>query len=207
MNDGSEVPQGGSFGPAVHIEAPAYIDPTARLYGKISLAPDCSMFPYAVIRAESQEVRIGRYVNMQDHVVIHVGAGMGTHIGDYCSITHRATVHGARIGENSLVGINATVMDGAVVGENCVIGAHCVIPEGTKIPDNSVVLGVPGKVIKTRNNFIANRRNAMIYHWNALAFARGDHRGWEGDDYQDWFNGMQADLEREFRDRYPEAIL
>ena len=102
-----------TYGPDISIENPAYLDPTARLYGKISLGEECSLWPYAVIRAEAHEVRLGRYVNMQDHAMIHIGFGMGTTIGDYCSITHKATVHGATIGENTLIGINATVMDGA----------------------------------------------------------------------------------------------
>jgi len=192
------------FGPNVTIDSPAYIDPTARLYGKIMLGAECSLWPYAVIRAEALDVKFGRYVNMQDHAMVHIGYGTGTVIGDYCSITHKATVHGAIIGANTLVGINSTVMDGAVVGENCIIGAHCLVPEGKQIPANSIVVGAPAKVIRTKNNFIANRRNAMIYHWNARAFARGDHRGWESPEFVAWEPQMMAGIQAAFNERYPD---
>lgn len=198
-----QSPNEAGGGPVV--PAAAYVDPTARVHGKVRFGPECSLWPYAVIRCEALEVRIGRYVNMQDHSLIHIGAACGTVIGDYCSITHRVTVHGGVIGENTLVGINATVMDGAVIGDNCIIGAHCLVPEGMRVPDNSVVVGVPGRIVRTRNNFIANRRNAMIYHWNARAYARGDHRGWEGPGYEVWHAQMMAELQAEFRRRYPEA--
>jgi len=200
MDDTSHIP---TYGPDISIENPAYLDPTARLYGKISLGEECSLWPYAVIRAEAHEVRFGRYVNMQDHAMIHIGFGMGTTIGDYCSITHKATVHGATIGENTLIGINATVMDGASIGSNCIIGGHCLVPEGMQVPDNSIVVGVPGKIIRTKNNFVPNRRNAMIYHWNAVAFARGDHRGWESPEFKAHEPELLAEIDNEFRRRYP----
>lgn len=193
-----------AFGPDVDLDAPAYIDTTVRLYGKIKIAKDCSLWPYAVIRAEDQDVELGRYVNVQDHAMIHIGYGTGTSIGAYCSITHKATVHGATIGENTLIGINSTVMDGAVVGANCIIGGHCIVPEGKHIPDNSIAVGSPAKVIRTRNNFIANRRNAVLYYWNAMAFARGDHRGWASPEYATWMEARMAEIEQEFRERYPE---
>lgn len=192
-----------AFGPGVAINSPAYIDPTARLYGKMSLGEECSLWPYTVIRAEALDVKIGRYVNIQDHAMIHIGYGTGTEIGDYCSITHKATIHGAIIGANTLIGINSTVMDGAVVGENCIIGGHCIVPEGKQIPDNSIVVGAPGKVIRTKNNFIANRRNAMLYHWNAKAFSRGDHRGWDQPEFETWMAGVMSEIEAEYRERYP----
>jgi carbonic anhydrase/acetyltransferase-like protein (isoleucine patch superfamily) len=205
MDDIPVNDQAQSFGADVTVDTPAFVHPTARLYGRISLAEECSLWPYAVIRAEALEVKVGRYVNMQDHSMIHIGAGTGTTIGDYCSITHKATVHGATIGENTLIGINSTVMDGAVIGENCIIGAHCLVPEGMRVPDNSVVVGVPGKIIRTRNNFVANRRNALIYHWNAKAFARGDHRGWDRPEFETWQREKLAEIQAEFRQRYPEA--
>ena len=157
-----------------------------------------------MIRAEDNDVELGRYVNVQDHAMIHIGYGTGTSIGAYCSITHKATVHGATIGENTLIGINSTVMDGAVVGANCIIGGHCLVPEGKHIPDNSIAVGSPAKVIRTRNNFVANRRNAVLYYWNAMAFARGDHRGWASPEYATWMEARMAEIEQEFRERYPE---
>ena len=193
-----------TFGPGVTIESPSYIDPTVRLYGKIFIAESCGLWPYAVIRAEAMQVKLGRYVNMQDHAMIHIGYRTSTTIGDYCSITHKATIHGATIGDNTLIGINATVMDGANIGSNCIIGGHSLVPEGMQVPDNSIVVGIPGKIIRRENNFVANRRNAMIYHWNALAFARGDHRGWENTEFKEREPELIAEIEAAFRERYPE---
>ena len=101
-------------------------------------------------------MRIGRWCNIQDTAVIHVGGGNGTLIGDYCSIAHRAVVHGAEIGDDCLIGIGAVVMDRAKVGRRCVIGAMALVPPGTEIPEGSVVMGVPGKVVAT--GIISSRR-------------------------------------------------
>jgi carbonic anhydrase/acetyltransferase-like protein (isoleucine patch superfamily) len=204
MNDTFSQSDEASFGPDVVLDAPAYVDPTARLFGKIKIKQHSSLWPYVVIRAEDLEVEIGRYVNVQDHAMIHIGYGTGTQIGDFCSITHKATIHGATIGENTLVGINATVMDGAVVGANCIIGGHCIVPEGQRIPDNSIAVGSPAKVIRTRNNFTANRRNALLYYWNAMAFRRGDHRGWAAPKFVTWIEDRMLEIQQEFQERYPE---
>ena len=141
-----------SLGRDVHLDRPAYVDPTARIYGQVSAGEGSSFWPYSVIRAEGAAVRIGRCCNIQDGAVIHVGGGRGTTIGDYCSIAHRAVVHGAEVGDDCLIGIGAVVMDGAKVGRRCVVGAMALVPPGTEIPEGSVVMGVPGKVVTTRDN-------------------------------------------------------
>ena len=141
-----------SLGPDVHLDRPAYVDPTARIFGRVSAGEGSSFWPYSVIRAEGAAVRIGRCCNIQDGAVIHVGGGRGTTIGDYCSIAHRAVVHGAEVGDDCLIGIGAVVMDGAKVGRRCVVGAMALVPPGTEIPEGSVVMGVPGKVVTTRDN-------------------------------------------------------
>lgn len=94
--------------------ATAWIDPSVSVYGEVAIGEGSSLWPGVVIRAELQSVTIGRLVNVQDHVMIHVGYGTPTVIGDYASITHRVVLHGCTIGENCLIGIGATVMDGAV---------------------------------------------------------------------------------------------
>jgi carbonic anhydrase/acetyltransferase-like protein (isoleucine patch superfamily) len=175
-----------AFGPDVRLERPAYVDPTARIFGLVSAGEGSSFWPYSVIRAEGAAVQIGRYCNVQDGAVIHVGGGRGTVIGDYCSIAHRAVVHGAEVGDDCLIGIGAVVMDGARVGRRCVIGAMALVPPGTEVPDDSVVMGVPGKVVATRNNFAATRRNALVYHRNALAYANGRHDAWRGTEFAQW---------------------
>lgn len=157
-------------------EDAAFVHDTARVYGNVKIGHGSSLWPYAVVRAEIYEVVIGTKSNIQDFVMIHVGNGTGTIVGDYCSITHHCTLHGCTIGDNCLIGINSTIMDGCVIGDNCIIAGHTILKEGTVIPDNSIVAGSPGKVIKTRNSYEPNRFNAMAYYENALGYAEGDHR-------------------------------
>lgn len=181
----------------------AYIDPTARIYGNVEIGEDASLWPYTVIRAESRFVRIGRCTNLQDHVMLHVGYHAPTIVGDHCSITHRVVLHGCTIGDNCLVGIGATVMEGVVIGENSIVAGHSFVADNTIIPPNSIVMGTPAKVVRTINSFVANRVNAMLYHRNALAYARGDHRAWDGPEYEAELRRWKADAEREFAKRYP----
>jgi carbonic anhydrase/acetyltransferase-like protein (isoleucine patch superfamily) len=174
----------------------AYLDPTARVYGRVEIAAEASLWPYAVIRAEGFHVRIGRCTNLQDHVMVHVGYRAPTVVGDYCSITHRAVLHGCSIGSNCLIGIGATVMEGAVIGDNCIVAGHSYVSDNTVIPPNSIVMGTPAKVVKVRNGFVANRVNAMLYLRNALAYARGDHRAWDGPEYEAELRRWTEDAER-----------
>ena len=163
-------------GPEVKLNNPAFIHPTALVYGKVFVDEGVTIWPYSVIRSEMFEVRIGKRTNIQDFVMIHVGNASPTIIGENCSITHHCTIHGATIGDNCLIGINATIMDGVTIGKNCIIGGHTIVTEGTVIPDNSIVMGSPGKVVKTRDSSVANIMNATFYYENGKAYARGEHR-------------------------------
>jgi carbonic anhydrase/acetyltransferase-like protein (isoleucine patch superfamily) len=180
----------------------AYIDPTARVHGKVEIGEGASLWPYAVIRAEGFHVQLGRYTNVQDHVMVHVGYDKPTIVGDYCSITHRVVLHGCTIGDNCLIGIGATVMDGAVIGENSIIAGHSYVAENMPIPANSIVMGTPAKVVRTANSFVANRLNAMLYHRNALAYAGGDHRAWTGVEFEAAMLAYRAAIERDFAAKF-----
>jgi carbonic anhydrase/acetyltransferase-like protein (isoleucine patch superfamily) len=103
-------------------------------------------------------------------------------------------VHGAEVGDDCLIGIGAAVMDGAKVGRRCVVGAMALVPPGMEVPDGSVVMGVPGKIVTTRDNFAATRRNALIYYRNALAYAEGRHDAWRGDAFAAWRNDIAQRL-------------
>ncbi|MCG8695892.1 MAG: gamma carbonic anhydrase family protein [Minwuiales bacterium] len=171
------------FGPAVTLNDPAFIHPTAQIYGKVTIGTGVSVWINAAIRSESQDITIGDYTNIQDFVMLHVGYGKGVHVGRHCSITHHVTLHGCTVGDNCLIGINTTIMDGCVIGDNCIVGAHTFLKEGTVIPDNSIVAGSPGAVRKTRNSFVENRMNAFFYYHNGLAYAEGNHRRWQDPDF------------------------
>ncbi len=185
------------FGPLVQFDRPAFVHDTAEIYGKACIAEGVSIWPRVVMRAEMYENSIGPYTNLQDFVLVHVGDCQGTFIGAHCSITHHATVHGCTIGDNCLIGINATVMDNAVIGDNTIVAGHSIVAGGSQIPANSIVAGVPGVVVKTRNNFVANRLNAFIYHYNALAYARGEHRAWDSPAFEQARIAERASLETE----------
>jgi carbonic anhydrase/acetyltransferase-like protein (isoleucine patch superfamily) len=192
-----------AFGPLVVLDAPVWIDPTVVIYGKVRVGRGASIWPRAVLRAESQEIVIGPYSNLQDMVMVHVGSETPTEIGAWCSIAHRATVHGAKIGDNCLIGIGATLMDGVVLGENSIVAGHAILSEGAVVPPNSVVAGVPGKVIARRNNWVRTRFNAFLYHWNGEAYARGEHRAWDGAEAKARMAAEWARLEAEFAGAEP----
>ncbi|MBB4630514.1 gamma carbonic anhydrase family protein [Sphingosinicella soli] len=179
-------------------EAAAYIHPSAQLYGRIRLEEGSSIWCNAVMRSEAAHIRIGRFTNIQDFVMIHAEPNCEVEIGDYCSITHHATIHGCKLGNNVLVGVNATIFNGAVIGDNSIVGQHAFVRDGTDVPPNSIVVGSPAKVIRTQNSWIANRVNALVYHRNALAYAKGDHRAWDGPDFERWLGATLEDLQRQF---------
>lgn len=164
------------FGPLVSIDPAAWVHDTALIFGKVSLAAGCSVWPNAVIRSELHEVVVGEGSNIQDFVMIHVGIDTPTVIGRMCSIAHHATVHGATLGDNVLIGVNATVMDGAVIGAGSIVAGQSMVREGSEFPEHSIIAGVPAKVVATRDNTEANIQNADFYIRNARAYAEGIHR-------------------------------
>lgn len=163
-------------GPLVTLDRPAFIHDTALLYGRVHIGPDASVWPHAVMRAEMHGIRIGARTNIQDFVMIHVAFDGGTIVGEDCSITHHATLHGCTIGDRCLIGIGATIMDGAVIGANSIVAGHAIVTEKSRFPDNAVIAGVPARQVATRDNSAANLANARFYHQNALNYARGIDR-------------------------------
>jgi carbonic anhydrase/acetyltransferase-like protein (isoleucine patch superfamily) len=183
--------------PLQKIHASAWIAPTAMLSGAVSIGADASVWHNAVMRAECCEIEIGRMTNIQDFVMIHVAFESPTRIGEFCSITHHATVHGCTIEDHCLVGINAVVMDGAVIGRGSIVAGGALVPEGKVFPPGSIIAGVPAKVIAQRDSARANRMNAWLYHRNAQRTRAGDQRAWTGDEYARWLVAKRADVERD----------
>ncbi len=125
-----------------------YIAPTAVVIGEVTLENGVSVWDGAVLRGDVSYIRIGKNSNVQDNAVIHVDRGQPAIIGENVTVGHMAVVHGATIGNNVIVGIHAVVLNGAEIGDGSVIGAGAVVTPRTKIPPRSLVLGVPGKVVK-----------------------------------------------------------
>jgi len=125
-----------------------WIAPTAVVIGSVELKKNASVWFGTTIRGDNESIIIGENSNVQENCVFHTDPGCPLTIGRNCTIGHKAMLHGCKVGDNSLIGMGATVLNGAVIGENCLIGAGALIPEGKTIPDNSLVVGVPGKVIR-----------------------------------------------------------
>jgi carbonic anhydrase/acetyltransferase-like protein (isoleucine patch superfamily) len=179
------------------IHSSVWVAPTAQIFGAVEIGAESSVWPNVVIRAEAHHVQVGRYTNLQDFVMIHIGYDHPTEIGDFCSITHHATVHGCRIEDDCLIGINAVVMDGAVIGRGSIVAGGAMVREGSVFAPGSIIAGVPAKQVAERDSARANRRNAWQYHWNAQAYRRGDHRAWSSVDYEAWMREMVARIERD----------
>lgn len=176
---------------------PAYIDPTVRIFGDVRLGDDCSLWPYAVVRSERAHVSIGRCASVQDHAMVHIGWDDPTIIGDYCTIGHRAVVHGCIIEPACLIGIGATIMERCVIGRGSIVAGHSFLPPDSVIPPHSLVMGTPGRVIRRIDKLRANIVDALLYRDNGRAYATGKHRIWEHADMVKLGDEADAVLARE----------
>ena len=126
-----------------------WVAESADVIGNVTLMKNASVWFGAVIRGDNDPIIIGEDSNVQDNAVIHTDDGVPCTLGKGVTVGHLAMLHGCTVGDYSLIGIGATVLNNAKIGKNCLIGAHAFIPEGKVIPDNSMVLGAPGKVVRT----------------------------------------------------------
>lgn len=147
-----------------NIHENAFVHPSATIIGDVTIGTQCSVFPKAVIRGDENHIVIGEGTNIQDCCVIHVNADHPTTIGDNVSLGHCAMVHGATIEKECIIGIHATILNGAVIKKGSIIGANALVTQESIIPENSLVLGIPGKIVKQDKNFRNQaQKNAEIY--------------------------------------------
>lgn len=135
-------------GVAPEIDADTWIAPGAHVMGRVVLEAGASLWFGACLRGDNEEIRVGAGSNVQENCVFHTDMGYPIRIGVNCTIGHKAMLHGCIIGDGSLVGMGATILNGAMIGRGCLIGAGALIPEGKVIPDGSLVMGMPGKVVR-----------------------------------------------------------
>ncbi len=133
----------------VRAEGDYWVAESATVLGSVLLQHNASVWFGAVIRGDREPIIVGDHTNIQDLAVLHTDPGYPLTLGSHVTVGHKATLHGCTIGDHSLVGINATVLNGAKIGRYCLIGAGTLITEGQEIPDGSLVMGVPGKVVRT----------------------------------------------------------
>jgi len=125
-----------------------WIAPDANVIGKVVLCDAASIWFGATLRGDNEVITLGPGSNIQENCVLHTDMGFPLTIGANCTIGHKAMLHGCTIGDLSLIGMGATVLNGAVIGRNCLIGAGALITEGKRIPDGSLVMGAPGRVVR-----------------------------------------------------------
>jgi len=158
----------------VDAHSESWIAPTAAVIGKVRLDAGASVWFNAVLRGDNELIHIGENSNVQDGTVMHTDMGWPLTLGKGVTVGHNAMLHGCTVGDYSLIGINAVILNGAKIGKNCIIGANTLIPEGKEIPDGSLVVGSPGKVIRqlTEQQIKMLEASAAHYVNNARRYAK-----------------------------------
>jgi len=159
----------------IEIDPTAFVAESCILRGDVRVGAESSIWFQCVLRGDTAPIRIGRRSNVQDGCILHTDLDVPVEIGNDVTVGHGAIVHGARVGDETLIAMRSTILSHAVIGRHCIIGAGAVVPERAVIPDGSLVLGVPGKVIRTLTAQEVERvlENARSYLAYARAYAEG----------------------------------
>lgn len=143
------------------------------MIGRVRLAAGVGIWFGAVLRGDNEWITIGEGSNIQEGCVLHTDMGYPLTIGANCTIGHRAILHGCTIGENSLVGMGATVLNGAKIGRNSLVGANALVTEGKEFPDNSLIVGSPARAVRTLDDKaaagITASAQAYVQRWRQFA--------------------------------------
>ncbi|MEO2038511.1 MAG: gamma carbonic anhydrase family protein, partial [Martelella sp.] len=134
--------------PQLPPEGRFWIAPDASVIGDIIVGEDVGIWFAAVLRGDTEPITIGKGSNIQDGVIIHTDFGFPTTIGEGCTVGHRVILHGCTIGDNSLVGMGATILNGASIGRNSLVGANALVTVGNSLPDNTLIVGSPARPIR-----------------------------------------------------------
>jgi carbonic anhydrase/acetyltransferase-like protein (isoleucine patch superfamily) len=148
-----------------NVDDSAYIAPGAHVIGNVNLQQGSSVWFNAVIRGDMDTITVGKDTNIQDGSVLHTDADVPLTLGTGVTVGHKVMLHGCIIDDYSLIGINAVVLNGAKIGKYCIIGANALITENMEIPDFSLVVGSPGKVVKTLDKNVASKLEASAAHY------------------------------------------
>jgi len=153
----------------------AWVADSAQVIGRVELADDASVWFGSVIRGDSDSIRIGSRSNIQDASVLHTDEGIPLTVGDDVTIGHRVMLHGCTIGDGSLIGIGAVVLNKAKIGKGCLVGAGSLVTEGKEFPDGSMIMGSPARMIRqlTPEQIEGIREIARHYVENSSRFRVG----------------------------------
>src|SRR5919107_2299957 len=151
-----------------------WVAPDAHVIGRVTLGTDVGIWFGAVLRADNDTIVVGDRTNIQDGAMLHVDEGFPLTIGVDVTIGHHAIVHGCTIGDNTLIGMGATILNGARIGRNCLVGAGALVTEGKDFPDNSLIVGAPAKAIRVLDEQAVERLrwSAQNYVENWKRFAK-----------------------------------
>lgn len=152
-----------------------YLADTARVVGQVKMGKDVNLWYGAAVRGDVAPVSIGQGTNLQEGVIVHCDSGASNDIGENVSLGHGAIAHGRSIGEGSLIGMGAVLLGGSVVGKNCLIAARALVTEGMVVPDNSVVMGIPGKVVRPVSDEQLKMMRWLAPHYVKLAKHHHEH--------------------------------
>jgi len=164
----------GEFEPKLPAPDRYWVAPDATVIGKVELGEDVGIWFGSVLRGDNEPITVGAGSNIQEGVMIHTDPRYPVRIGRDCTIGHHAIIHGCIIGDNSLVGMGATILNGARIGSNCLVGANALVTEGKEFPDNSLIVGSPARAIRTLDEEAVEklRQSAVRYVENWKRFAR-----------------------------------
>jgi carbonic anhydrase/acetyltransferase-like protein (isoleucine patch superfamily) len=150
-----------------------WLAPDAHVIGRVRLGAGVGIWFGAVLRGDNEWIEIGERSNIQEGCVLHTDMGSPLRVGAGCTIGHRAILHGCIIGENSLVGMGATVLNGARIGRNSLVGANALVTEGKEFPDNSLIVGSPARAVRTLDEAaaagIAGSARGYVERWQQFA--------------------------------------
>lgn len=151
-----------------------WLAPDATVIGKVELGEDVGIWFGSVLRGDNEPIVVGKGTNIQEGVMIHTDPRYPVTLGENCTIGHHAIIHGCTIGDNSLVGMGATILNGAKIGRNCLVGANALVTEGKEFPDNSLIVGSPAKVMRVLDDEAVEKlkQSAVRYVANWKRFAR-----------------------------------
>jgi len=152
-----------------------WIAPDAHVIGRVRLGPDVGVWFGAVLRGDNELIDIGGATNIQEGAMLHTDPGAPLSVGAGCTIGHHAILHGCTIGENTLIGMGATILNRARIGANCIVGANALVTEGKEFPDNALIVGAPARAVRALDEESIERLRASArgYVANWKRFAAG----------------------------------
>jgi carbonic anhydrase/acetyltransferase-like protein (isoleucine patch superfamily) len=151
--------------PQVPASGNYWLAPDAHVLGNVIIEEDASVWFCTTIRGDNEPIVVGQGSNVQDGCILHTDPGFPLTIGPRCTIGHGVILHGCTIGEESLIGMGATVLNGARIGRNCLVGAKALVTEGKEFPDNSLIVGAPARVARTLDEAAIARIRLTAAHY------------------------------------------